>query len=187
MMFTMYMRPTEALRVRCVDVVKPTGRRGQPYRNWTFVMHPFELGVPSKTLEFDESLELDLDYHRGVGDMIHRFITHHGIPRKSTVLQHSNKDLTSFMELASAHLNLEVLGKIDPYRFRHGGASHDAVNRLRDLNAIQMRGRWKSPASVRRYQKGARLNQIFGSLPAAVQRECHAAASRMADTLQLPL
>ena len=68
--------------------------------------------------EFDESLELDLDYHRGVGDMIHRFITHHGIPRKSTVLQHSNKDLTSFMELASTHLNLEVLGKIRPLSFQ---------------------------------------------------------------------
>lgn len=187
MMFTMYMRPTEALRVRCIDVVKPTGRRGQPYRNWTFVMHPFEVGVPSKTLEFDESLELDLDYHRGVGELIHRYINHHHIAQKSTVLGHANKDLTSFMEEASNHLNLQVLGKIDPYRFRHGGASHDAVNRLRDLNAIQMRGRWKSAASVRRYQKGARLNQIFGSLPAAVQRSCHAAAGRMADTLQLPL
>ena len=31
-------------------------------------------------------------------------------------------------------------------------------------------GRWKSLASVRRYQKGARLGQIFAALPPRVQR-----------------
>ncbi len=36
-------------------------------------------------------------------------------------------------------------------------ASEDFFRQLRDLGAIQQRGRWRSPASVQRYQKAGRL------------------------------
>ena len=41
-----------------------------------------------------------------------------------------------------------------PYRLRHGGASRDFARKLRSLESIQQRGRWKSQSSLRRYQKG---------------------------------
>ena len=71
-----------------------------------------------------------------------------------------------------------------PYRLRHGGASHDFVNKLRDLTEIQHRGRWKSTASVRRYQKGGRLTQLMNALPKQVQQHAIKAASKLQDTLR---
>ena len=53
LMFCLYLRPNEALKIRPQDVVAPVLRGGKGYRFWTVVIHPLELGVASKTLEFD--------------------------------------------------------------------------------------------------------------------------------------
>ena len=73
LMFALYLRPSEALRLRRKDIVPPV--RGGPvgYRLWTVVLHPLELGKQSKTKEFDESLMLDLDYHDGIGPFLKHF------------------------------------------------------------------------------------------------------------------
>ena len=47
-----------------------------------------------------------------------------------------------------------------PYRLRHGGATTDFARKLRSLESIQQRGRWKSQSSLRRYQKGGRLQLL---------------------------
>ena len=44
---------------------------------------------------------------------------------------------------------------IVPYSFRHGGASHDALNHVRTPEQIKLRGRWKSDSSLQRYTKPA--------------------------------
>ena len=69
------------------------------------------------------------------------------------------------------------------YRFRHGGASHDYSSRLRDLMAVMQRGRWKSLASLKRYQNGARLTQIFSMLPRALQEDAMQSAEDMVSNL----
>eukprot|EP00972_Heterocapsa_arctica_P048005 7080248-Heterocapsa_arctica.AAC.1 len=46
------------------------------------------------------------------------------------------------------------------YSFRHGGASHDALNHVRTLEQIKQRGRWKSDKSLARYTKPARAQQL---------------------------
>lgn len=38
------------------------------------------------------------------------------------------------------------------YGLRHGGASHDTLNRLRSLQQVKERGRWVTDSSVRRYK-----------------------------------
>ena len=57
-MFALYLRPSEALRIRCCDVSRPNRRGSAAYQNWTVVLHPQEEGLPSKTREFDECLQL---------------------------------------------------------------------------------------------------------------------------------
>ena len=42
-------------------------------------------------------------------------------------------------------------------RFAHARPSEDALHKRADLAAIQKRGRWRSPKSVVRYLKGAKL------------------------------
>eukprot|EP00438_Fugacium_kawagutii_P013923 Skav213475 [mRNA] locus=scaffold565:39265:42440:+ [translate_table: standard] len=181
MMFCLYLRPTEALRVRPVDVVEPVKGGGRGYRDYTIVLHPLEVGTSSKTQEFDESLTLDLPYHKGVGHAIRS--TCRRFNQELPFLRHSNAELQEFLETSSETLELGSLGPIHPYRFRHGGASHDMLHQHRDLQGVQKRGRWKSLSSVRRYEKGSRLAQLFASLPPQVQEKGMAAARGMARRL----
>ena len=68
----------------------------------------------------------------------------------------------------------ETLGILDQslYRLRHGGASHDRATLQRSLEAVKKRGRWAADGSVRRYEKGVRLQQIEHQLPAAFLKVC---------------
>ena len=119
---------------------------------------------------------LDLPYHKGIGQALKSFAIQSQKRPTDMVFSHKIDKLNQFLDNKSQELQLGSLGKMHAYRFRHGGASHDYHNKLRDLPAIQARGRWKSMASVRRYQKGARLAQLFAGLPDQVQRQAIVAA-----------
>jgi hypothetical protein len=149
-----------------------------------FVLHPEEVGIPSKTQDFDETLQLDLEYHKGIGEAINRYMIKNRIHGNQVILSHTNSDVNQFLEEQLTALNLQKLGHMHAYRFRHGGASHDYVNKFRQLASVQQRGRWKSMNSTRRYQKGGRLAQIFQALPSDVQQRCVAATDAIQATLQ---
>ena len=57
------------------------------------------------------------------------------------------------------------LGDVHLYQLRHGGASHDSAGGFRSLEDVRRRGRWRSWASVRRYEKGSRIGQVLLKLP----------------------
>ncbi|CAE7255618.1 unnamed protein product [Symbiodinium sp. CCMP2456] len=173
--FMLYLRPSEGLRLRTQDVVRPSRKRGA-FSFWTFILHPQEMQIPSKTREFDESLQLDLDYHNEVGNALARVLKFTAKQPEEKIFKFGLEEANQALEDAATAVGLQKLGSIHLYRLRHGGASHDFVHKLRDLASIQLRGRWKSMASVRRYQKGARLAQLFNSLDSAVQTECLDAA-----------
>jgi hypothetical protein len=63
------------------------------------------------------------------------------------------------------------------YMFRHAGASTDFALKLRPLAEIKLRGRWKSDASLRRYEKGGRLADQLQRLPPRLRTH----AKRCAD------
>ena len=75
-------------------------------------------------------------------------------------------------------------GCLHLYRLRHGGASRDFSHNMRSLQEVQSRGRWWSPNSVRRYQKGGRLAQLFNLLPADVRSKAIAATEALPATLR---
>ena len=69
-----------------------------------------------------------------------------------------SRELPQLFAEAVALLKIDkVLGHQVPYVLKHTGASADAWAKRRDLTAIQARGRWKTPTSVRRYAKGGRV------------------------------
>ncbi|CAE7241575.1 unnamed protein product [Symbiodinium sp. CCMP2592] len=183
--FMLYLRPGEALGLRATakDVVPPAGRRKKS-SPWTFVLHPLEVGQASKTQEFDETVGLDLPYHAGVGEAMYRAMHIQHLHEDQKVFTHTLQDFAEFTQMAANALNLQKLGPFHPYRLRHGGASHDFLHKLRDLTEIQHRGRWRSMASVRRYQKGGRLTQLMNSLPKAVQKHAIKASSKLPETLK---
>lgn len=51
------------------------------------------------------------------------------------------------------------------YQLRHGGASHELLTGFRDVPGPMKRGRWKTLASVRRYEKGGRVHQQVHQAP----------------------
>lgn len=183
-MFALYLRPSEALRIRCCDIVPPAHRHRIAYKFYTVVLHPEEEGVPSKTKEYDETLALDLPFHHGIGDALMRHMGNKHGSKTALLFNHRYRDLTKFLDEATDKLQLERIAPVHPYRFRHGGASHDYSSKNRDLMGIMQRGRWKSMSSVKRYQKGARLTQVFAALPEQVQRASIQAADNLSTILQ---
>ncbi|OLQ05790.1 hypothetical protein AK812_SmicGene10971 [Symbiodinium microadriaticum] len=181
--FALYLRPSEGLRLRVQDMVRPTRQRG-PYSRWTFVLHPTEGQVPSKTQEYDESLQLDLDYHRGLGEALYRCLKLGTRSPHEIAFNLETEILNKFLAECSLELSLKPLGHMHLYRLRHGGASHDFAAKHRDLAAIQMRGRWRSATSVRRYQKGGRLVQLFNSLTKDVRKKATQAAEELPQVLR---
>lgn len=184
LMFCLYLRPSEALRLRASDIVAPAHNRKKAYQHWTVVLNPQEVGIPSKTFEFDESLQLDLPYHANVGIALAKFMKSKRIGGSQLIFTHGTAELNDFLSDMSTKLKLTKIGPLHAYRFRHGGASHDCGNQLRDLAAIQQRGRWKTASSMRRYQKGGRLAQLFGSLPESVQSSAIQASDSLAELLR---
>ncbi|CAE7946497.1 unnamed protein product [Symbiodinium sp. KB8] len=181
--FMLYLRPSEGLRLRAQDVVRPSRTHGA-FSFWTFILHPQEMQIPSKTREFDESLQLDLGYHNEVGSALSRVFNMAAKDPEEKIFKFGLEEANQALEDAAATVGLQKLGALHLYRLRHGGASHDFVHKLRDLGSIQLRGRWKSMASVRRYQKGARLAQLFNSLDSDVQSACLDAAKKLPSILR---
>ncbi|CAK0812161.1 unnamed protein product [Prorocentrum cordatum] len=56
-----------------------------------------------------------------------------------------------------------------PYILRHSGASRDFTEQRRTLVGVKRRGRWRTDASIRRYEKWGRLGSEFAKLPLCLQ------------------
>eukprot|EP00971_Amphidinium_carterae_P336518 6472929-Amphidinium_carterae.1 len=56
------------------------------------------------------------------------------------------------------------------YSLRHGSASHDLLSQARTPLEVQLRGHWRSTASVARYGKPARAAQLAHRVPPRATR-----------------
>ena len=72
------------------------------------------LGRSSKTQEFNECLLLDLDYHKDLGDSIHRFVNSRKIPNKGLIFDQQPEQIAGFMKKTSGALGLAKLGELHP-------------------------------------------------------------------------
>lgn len=71
---------------------------------------------------------------------------------------------------SASSLSLDVL-KLSPHGLRHSGPSTDSHHRIRDIAAIQQRGRWAAPSSVARYRKPGRMLLLHQHVPADIWRQ----------------
>ena len=81
-------------------------------------------------------------------------------------------------------LALEGLGPPVPYQLRHSGASSDRSSGLRSLDEIRKRGRWRSIASVDRYEKGGRVAEQLNRLAPGTQQYLKQCLEGLPDFLQ---
>lgn len=125
------------------------------------LLHPNEEGVPSKTLQFDEMISLDMKHQSFLGPALEKHLRLNSRNRSEPAFSIDQSELVSFVETHWEPLGLKPLGAPHLYRLRHGGASHDAAMGLRELTSIQSRGRWQTVKSLKNYTKGGRLQQLF--------------------------
>ena len=129
-------------------------------------------GFRQRPQQWDEMLSLDLKRFKFLGPLLISWLNIRSRPKSEPAFSVSLQDVTDFCHDHWSSLGLAPLGKFHLHRLRHGGASHEAANRLRSLVGIQGRGRWQSLKSVRNYEKGSRLAQLFGSLDVQTQKQC---------------
>ena len=163
-----YLRPSEALQLKVCQLVAPLHGMHQCHRRWTMILHPMELGRPSKTNQWDDSRILDLEDHAFFADVLVQLTQ--GRDESEQVFQFSYGEWASAYRQAGLTCQLECLGPPTLYGLRHAGASIDVALRRRSLAEVQQRGNWLAPASVRRYQKSGRLTEQLVHLPEAVRR-----------------
>ena len=169
MLFETYARPSSLMRVQGQHLLAPDPMARS--RWWCVLLYPFELKVPGKTNEYDSSVAMDLPRHRKY-DVLLADLKSKTDPNErlwdTTYVELRDK----FME-AFAHLQLEALHP-SLYMLRHGGASHDILEGVRDLRSVQTRGHWRAFQSMRRYEKHARLAFEVQKLSLPVRLHCQA-------------
>jgi integrase len=158
-----YLRPGEAFRLRCRDLIAPVKEAGASHSRWSLTLHAAELGVSSKTHEYDESLQIDRSEFEFLGRCLSLLTSNRGA--EDPLFRITQIEFARLFRDAVVELKLSCLGQVAVYQLRHAGASNDFAANARSLLEIQRRGRWRSTASVRRYEKGGRVTEQLRRLP----------------------
>ena len=146
------------------DLVPPAGTN-DGLQHWTLIVAPQELLEPSKTYTYDDSIVLDhppflplllpeLKLGRPGDELLFNIAT-------STLLSHWRQAVE---ELALPDAVL--------YQLRHAAASADILSKRRTPTEIMARGRWSTLASLKRYAKGGKAQQMMHALAPATKRYC---------------
>ena len=162
-----------------MHVVAPVCADGRPLEFFALTFHPFEEGTPSKTLEYDESISLDMPHSHFPGPVLLNLSRWKKASRP--LFEGTQAEFAAVFRHTAAQIGLGDLGMITPYQLRHAGAFWEYASSLRSLAEVQRRGRWRSPMSVRRYEKGGRLAEQLRKLPPHLRALAVACANSIAD------
>lgn len=148
--FSAYLRPCEGFALLVRHLVPPAIDHSS--RQYGLLLNDAELGIAGKTGMMDEAVQLDdLDYLQPIFDTI--------LQRRNATEQLFNFSpvrLRDHLKVLTKVLGLEAL-EPNLYALRHGGASEDLRLQRRSALEVQLRGRWRSVASLKRYGKATRL------------------------------
>ena len=149
--------------MRGCDAVAPirTRSRTAPVR-WSLLLHPEELGRPSKVGLYNECLvRPNSDF-----DFVDTFLSKHAVRGGQRLFRLTYQSWASRFQLAGLAVGLQNMGPPVLYMLRHGGASHYAHNQV-PLLEVKKLARWSADSSLRRYEKGGRLPQMHALLTAS--------------------
>lgn len=119
-------------------------------------------GQPSKTGELDEGVTLDHPFLEWM-KVVYQFIKKNR-PAQNQMIPHNMKQLSVMFAKAVDGCGFRDYGIQCSYQVRHGSASTDMLQKLRSMEELMKRGRWRTLTSLRRYEQGGRLSQVFGKL-----------------------
>ncbi|CAK0796309.1 unnamed protein product, partial [Prorocentrum cordatum] len=161
--FVLLLRPAETLRLAGGCLVAPVRGGGRSRRKWSVVLHPQERGVTSKVGAQDECMVFDNPEFDLVLPLLEWLLK--SVPVGKPLFPLSAAQWQEALR-AAARRRFPSLAAPTLYQLRHGGAPHEALTQFRSSEDLMRRGRWHSQHSVKRYEKGGRVNQVLQSLTA---------------------
>ncbi|CAK0852634.1 unnamed protein product, partial [Prorocentrum cordatum] len=156
LLFVTHCRPGEGLALLGRQVIRPIAGMPWALGQVIIVLHPEDLGTPSKTNAGDSYVALDLPEHQWVGRALRKLRERRAPLQRLLPIAYC--ELLAEMKRAAVTVACEVL-RPTPHGLRHGGASLDKALGLRSSGDIQLRGKWRPPLSVQRYEEHARISK----------------------------
>ena len=149
----LYLRPHEILNLTKGTVIRPKTSQA---RSWGVVLAPQETGHPTKTGTYDDCVLLDTPGREDC-QVIIRSLFQRAVADSDLIFPTLTARLYGLaIADAAQKLGLGRL-RLTPHGLRHSGPSTDSLYKVRDISAIQARGRWQSASSVARYRKPGRM------------------------------
>ena len=177
-----YLRPSEALSLRKCQLIPPLANGVEHHARWTVILHPMELGQPSKVNQWDDSRLLDLPDHDFMIPLLETLWQRASGP-DSPVFEFTYQQWRNQYRRSGLTLGLHDLGPPTLYGLRHAGASLDINLGRRSPLGVQHRGGWAQPSSMRRYQKAGRLTEQLHYLPHGAQLAAARCASGIGNIM----
>ncbi len=161
-----YVRPSALVTLATADVVDPPPASTNMSAFHALLLAPQERQARTKTGEYDATVLLDDVRHPTLGAEL-------AVLRDAQNAAAGEVDPDDVVALwpfqprhflrewkaAVRELELSALIKF-PYEERHSGPSRDILLRLRTKEEVMGRGHWKTLASLRNYEKAARMQKI---------------------------
>lgn len=172
-----YARPGELLAMRRGDIVPPVANASAC---WCLLLRPEELEIPTKTGDFDDSVQMDTSYMAAfMGEMLQ--ILSEG-DAGELVFSFSYPAFWAEFRKVLDHLGLSKTGLV-PYSWRHSGPSIDRSLGLRSALEVAKRGRWRQAKNVARYEKAGRLGASLRGISSRLLDHARICEARLADIL----
>ena len=169
-MVVSYARPGELLNSLRGDLIPPLGGVSS---GWSIILHPMERMKASKTQSYDDTITMKNEIYPFIGKILEKLIVG---PKAERIFSHGYVDFARCFRQACLRLGLR---DVVPYQCRHSGASIDRAGCHRCLSEVKKRGRWRSDASVARYEKAGRLALEVNKVPEALRYELVRATAQL--------
>ena len=170
-----YARPGELLGLRRRDLIEPLLGTTD---HWCLLIRPEEVGVRTKTGDFDDSVVMDTEWTSAVMTPVLETLSK-GDPSE-LVFPFSYPCFCKEFKAVMKTLGLEKTGLV-PYAWRHSGPSIDRAKGLRSQVETAKRGRWKHFRSTARYEKAGRLGASLKGLDARLLDHGRTCERRLVD------
>ena len=140
------------------------------------VLFPQSQDNRSKTGEQDDTLTIDEPELSFFDPLLERLSA---FPADEELVNEQYPSFLKTFTMAAMRTGLKLV----PSLGKHSGASIDAATGFRTGDEIMRMGRWKTMKSVRRYEKKARVNDTWRTLPTNVQNHCLVCEKGLRDAI----
>ncbi|CAK0801212.1 unnamed protein product, partial [Prorocentrum cordatum] len=172
LMVDTYLRPGEAFRLTCGQVIPPQAHVPKV----TIHINPDYMKRPSKTGEMDETVDVARPW---LGSLLVRLAQG---PPSAPLWTFAMAEAKDVFERATRALHLDKLLPV-LYAARRSGASIDRFTGRISLQEVQRRGRWRQPSSVRRYEKRGLIQAVWSEMEPSAKACCLQAEAELPSLL----